>query len=443
MSQLKSCSNQVIHIGVEHKQIFPILEHEFGQGDNVPRAEDYRPAAKRQRPASQDTSSPLVVPSSPLVIPKANKSPSNSQLMIPVQHNLPRVQLDMSNAMMAIQARGNECLVCGKSFDLFRSMLLPHYCGHFYKEIAQGHEEYFTEENCKLCGATATKRKSRIIHLGVKHELVLPYIQEVIKMRGEQQDDGDDGIEIKEEDEVEEVEYKDEEVEVQGNASLVEVKEESEEEDLVVRMDDTKEEEQEEREEDKVTEEEKVVSRIIETVSQELSNTNGSVEKYQEEVPEGTLTPLPSSPPCITVPSPRPRTPAAPAPAAPTGSTPATPSLPTKSTPADPPAAKLVIPSPAAPKSLPQGSESLPTAGSSIPANPATIRTKVIARPDTETSPAGREDDLSEATLGLTCRICSASEASTHEMLTHYCNHFTEQLKKIAEKNVNEVCVFV
>ena len=161
-----SCPGQVIHIGVEHKQIFPILEHEFGQGDNVPRAEEYRPAAKRQRP-SQDTSTPLVVPSSPLVIPKANKSPSNSQLMIPVQHNLPRVQLDMSNAMMAIQARGNECLVCGKSFDLFRSMLLPHYCGHFYKEIAQGHEEYFTEENCKLCGATATKRKSRIIHLGV------------------------------------------------------------------------------------------------------------------------------------------------------------------------------------------------------------------------------------------------------------------------------------
>merc|ERR1712226_607526 len=104
--------------------------------------------------------------------------------MIPVQHNLPRVQLDMSNAMMEIQARGNECLVCGKRFDLFRSMLLPHYCGHFYKEIAQGHEEYFTAENCKLCGARATKRKSRIIHLGVKHELVLPYIQEILKARG-------------------------------------------------------------------------------------------------------------------------------------------------------------------------------------------------------------------------------------------------------------------
>merc|ERR1719266_3268025 len=153
--------------------------------------------------------------------------------MIPVQHNLPRVQLDISNAMMAIQARGNECLVCGKRFDLFRSMLLPHYCGHFYKEIAQGHEEYFTEENCKLCGATATKRKSRIIHLGVKHELVLPYIQEVIKMRGEQNEDEEDVVQVKEE---EVVDDKDQEVEELGDSSL-DVKEESEEEDLVVRMD--------------------------------------------------------------------------------------------------------------------------------------------------------------------------------------------------------------
>ena len=99
---------QVIHIGVEHKQIFPILEMEFGRGDGVPRVEDYRPA-KRPRPLSQDSSSsPMAVPSSsasPLVIPKANKSAS--QPIIPVQNNLPRVQLDMSNAMMAIQARGN------------------------------------------------------------------------------------------------------------------------------------------------------------------------------------------------------------------------------------------------------------------------------------------------------------------------------------------------
>ena len=73
--------------------------------------------------------------------------------------------------------------MCGKKFDLFRSMLLPHYCGHFYKEIVQGYENYLTDNNCKLCGATATKRKSRIIHLGVKHELVLPFISKVLKSR--------------------------------------------------------------------------------------------------------------------------------------------------------------------------------------------------------------------------------------------------------------------
>ena len=370
-------SSKVIHIGVEHKQIFPILELEFGQSDGVPRAEDYRPA-KRPRPLSQDTSSPMVLPSSssPLVIPKANKSPSSSLPMIPVQHNLPRVQLDMSNAMMEIQARGNECLVCGKRFDLFRSMLLPHYCGHFYKEIAQGHEEYFTEENCKLCGATATKRKSRIIHLGVKHELVLPYIQEVIKMRGEQNEDEEDVVQVKEEDVVDD---KDQEVEELGDSSLVEVKEESEEEDLVVRMDDDvkDDDEQEEKEEVQATEEERVVSRIIESVSQEISN--GSVEKDEEEVPEGTLTPLPSSPPCITVPSPRPRTHLL----LDQGTLESATLL--KSMPAEPPVAKLVVPSLPAQKSLASKvTETLPTASSSVPSSPVPSQsvTKVLAKPD-------------------------------------------------------------
>merc|ERR550539_2243593 len=102
-------------------------------------------------------------------------------------------------------------------------------------------------------------------------------------------------------------------------------------------MDDMKDDEQEEMDEVKATEEEKVVSRIIESVSQEMSNTNGSEENDEEEVPEGTLTPLPSSPPCITVPSPRPRTPAA---------SPVAPPIPNKSTPAEPLVAKLIVPSP-------------------------------------------------------------------------------------------------
>jgi len=54
-----------------------------------------------------------------------------------------------------------------------------------------GHELYFTAENCKICGATATKRKSRIIHLGVKHEMVLPYILKVLARNKELTDRGE------------------------------------------------------------------------------------------------------------------------------------------------------------------------------------------------------------------------------------------------------------
>ena len=91
--------------------------------------------------------------------------------------------MGISSTTLAPQDLGNTCYMCGKKFDLFRSMLLPHYCGHFYEEITQGHEDYFTDTNCKLCGATATKRKSRII--GVKHRLVLPFINEVLKSRNQ------------------------------------------------------------------------------------------------------------------------------------------------------------------------------------------------------------------------------------------------------------------
>merc|ERR1719391_195943 len=168
-------------------------------------------------------------------------------------------------------------------------------------------------------------------------------------------------------------------------------------------MDDMKDDEQKEKDEVKVTEEEKVVSRIIETVSQEISNTNGSVENDEEEVPEGTLTPLPSSPPCITVPSPRPRTPAA----SPVGQ-----STPNKSTQAEPSVAKFIVPSPTAQNSLAaKATETSPTPGGSTTSSPASqpsMRTKIIVRPDADVGkPAagGREDDLCEATIGLTCRI--------------------------------------
>lgn len=57
--------------------------------------------------------------------------------------------------------------------------LHPHYCGHFYSEIAKHHEPFFTDNKCNFCGTCATKRKSKVIHLGTVHELVLKYIEDL------------------------------------------------------------------------------------------------------------------------------------------------------------------------------------------------------------------------------------------------------------------------
>jgi len=174
-------SSKVIHIGVEHKKIFEILEEDFGK-DGYLKHDSLTPAM----PPLKKIKNEMVIQPKPPQIDFSNPhTPSKVEYVTPILsfHNTPRTELSMSDKMKDIQELGNKCFVCDKKFDLFRSMLLPHYCGHFYKEIAQGHEDYFTMENCKLCGAKATKRKSRIIHLGVKHELVLPYIEEVLKNR--------------------------------------------------------------------------------------------------------------------------------------------------------------------------------------------------------------------------------------------------------------------
>jgi len=348
-------SSKVIHIGVEHRQIFPILEAEFGSVDGVPRVEDCRPVAKRPRvgewgeevqehPATLPLPPPLPtlpLPTTPLVIPKAK---SSSLPLVPVQNNTPRVSLDMSRAMMAIQARGNHCMVCGKTFDLFRSMLLPHYCGHFYKEIAQGHEEYFTQENCKLCGARATKRKSRIIHLGVKHELVLPYIQEILRMRGDTMEEVEDLEEeleaatVKQEqglEEVREVEEVGEQVEDMADLSLVEVKEEEEEEEegaLKIKEEETSVEEKKEEN----LEESKVEEELAGEVEGEASLGCEEVAGIAPLPPPPTCSP---APPRSTAPSPAPPhpSPAPPAPSTPAPPTPrSTPTAPRAIAPAPP-----------------------------------------------------------------------------------------------------------
>ena len=59
-----------------------------------------------------------------------------------ISRNVLRVEVSMIERMKEMQATP------ATKFDLFRSMLLAHYCGHFYKEIAWGH---FTDTNCKLC----------------------------------------------------------------------------------------------------------------------------------------------------------------------------------------------------------------------------------------------------------------------------------------------------
>ena len=176
-------SSKVIHIGLEHRKIYEILDEEFGK-DGYLKHDSSTPIAPpplkkiRAEPPLRPIAPKVKVPSPPVVADRG------MQVVHPgTMGHVPRVEASMSERMKEIQDLGNTCHVCGKQFDLFRSMLLPHYCGHFYKEIAQGHEDYFTEVNCKLCGATATKRKSRIIHLGVKHELVLPFINDVLKSR--------------------------------------------------------------------------------------------------------------------------------------------------------------------------------------------------------------------------------------------------------------------
>ena len=99
-----------------------------------------------------------------------------------------------SEGMKKIQSLGNSCLKCGKEFKFFRSSLLPHYTGHFYSEIARHIKPFFTDDKCILCGSldsqtkslSYTQRKSKVIHLGTAHELVLKFIEK-LKESGEAQ----------------------------------------------------------------------------------------------------------------------------------------------------------------------------------------------------------------------------------------------------------------
>ena len=54
------------------------------------------------------------------------------------------------------------CTLCGKE-------QLPHYCGHFYKEIVQGNEDYFTDTNA------ASINKNIIVILEIKWDIMDSY----------------------------------------------------------------------------------------------------------------------------------------------------------------------------------------------------------------------------------------------------------------------------
>ena len=423
-------SSKVIHIGLEHKMIYGILEKEFGV-DGYLKHDSSTPV--QPPPLKKMKPDPTFRPIAPKL--EVSSPSSGVQFVSPhIQHNMPRVEATMSERMKEIQDLGNTCHVCGKQFDLFRSMLLPHYCGHFYKEIAQGHEDYFTEVNCKLCGATATKRKSRIIHLGVKHELVLPYIEDVLRSKNilpgleeEQQEEEEEVVgEQQEEFVIDESELKSETGEVtevtdEMMEEVEEVEEEEEEEEPEVGPDTV---EYNEGTEDELSfqhngqmEEEQVVTPIrIKTISlkklkeEEDSGTDASMDGIttigkiiKKEDPDGSLADS-------VVKSQN----------------------------------KEVWITPA--KSKSEMLTKIATQQNNIDNQNKSFHldhvfNDVNNEPEEEEEEEEEEMEVEEVTaenLGLVCRFCSVTETSDYELLTHYCSHFDAELKEISGQMIDE-----
>ena len=47
-------------------------------------------------------------------------------------------------------------------------------------------------------------------------------------------------------------------------------------------------------------------------------------------------------------------------------------------------------------------------------------------------------DEVTAENLGLVCKICEVVETSDHELLTHYCSHFDNELKEISAKMIDD-----
>ena len=145
-------SSKLLHVGYHHQEIVKILNQSFG-------GKSWQGIIPKKKKKADDTSDNSFLKQSPA---------------------------RLSDRMQEIENLGNVCYVCGKEFKLFRSALLPHYAGHYYKLLSQDHEDYFQDNYCKLCKKLTTKTRSKIIHLAVQHERVLPFIEDVIKTSGQE-----------------------------------------------------------------------------------------------------------------------------------------------------------------------------------------------------------------------------------------------------------------
>lgn len=156
-SYIGKVSSQAIHVGLEHKVIQEILtKNSIAYSEPLTSVvRNYKRKVSPSENLEKDFSSEF----GPLV-PWHDKNSS-------------------SEGMKRIQRLGNSCLKCGKEFKFFRSSLLPHYCGHFYSDIAKHIEPFFTDDKCNLCGSHSSQRKSQVIHLGTAHELVLKFIEKL------------------------------------------------------------------------------------------------------------------------------------------------------------------------------------------------------------------------------------------------------------------------
>ena len=91
-----------------------------------------------------------------------------------------RASTNMSQDILNKISLGNKCRICEKDFDKF-TLLLPHYCRHFSKSLSRLQRKYFTDNKCNFCSKVVKSRKSRVIHIGLQHEAVLPFLLPYIR----------------------------------------------------------------------------------------------------------------------------------------------------------------------------------------------------------------------------------------------------------------------